>query len=102
MRKQQVDKTLGGRLRFMVGQPGTLVGLDDHVLRLPGIAHHEVQPHHRYLQCPRSAHGSVCQYRVQAFGHVFQGAAGVQVGGAPHGQALVGGQYVVIAKACRP
>ncbi|MCY1294469.1 hypothetical protein D9M70_437660 [compost metagenome] len=38
---------------------------------------------------------------MQTLGDVLQGTAGVQVGGAPHGQASASGQHVVIAVARR-
>jgi len=81
----------------MIGQPGPLVGFNDHVIRLLGIAYHEVQAHHRDFQRARRSHRRIGQHRVQAFGDVFQGATGMQVGRATHRQALAGGQHVVIA-----
>lgn len=87
-REEQVDETLGGRLRLMVGQADALVGFDEHIVGLVHGRHQQVEPDHRNVQRPRGAHGRLDQLGMQLGGDVFQRAASMQVGGAAHGQAL--------------
>ena len=44
--EQQVDEPLGGRLRLVVGEPGPLVGLDEHVVGARRRRHDQVEPGH--------------------------------------------------------
>ena len=98
MGKEQVDEALGGGLRFVIGQADPLIGFDDHVIRVLGIAHHQVQAYHGDVQGARGTHRRIGQYGVQAFGHVFERATGVQIGGAAHGKALPCRQHTVVAQ----
>src|SRR5690606_41255799 len=59
----------------------------------------QVQPDHGNIQRPRSLNSGFNQHGVQLLGDVFQGAAGVQVGGAAHGQMLAAGQDAVVVEA---
>lgn len=86
----------------MVGQAGALVGFDDHVVGLVGGLDQEVQAHHRYFQGPRGLDRGLAEGRMEGVGDVLEDAAGVQVGGAPHGQVFAAGQHVVVAIAGGP
>ena len=99
---KKIDEAFGGRLRLVVGQAGALVGFDDHVVGLVGGLDQEVQAHHRYFQGPRGLDRGLAEGRMEGVGDVLEDAAGVQVGGAPHGQVFAAGQHVVVAIAGGP
>ena len=88
MGKQQIHKPLGRRLRFMVGQPGALVGFDEYVLRLIGGRHHQVEADHGNIQRPRRAHGGIHQGGMQDRGDVFENPAGMKIRRTPYEQML--------------
>src|SRR3546814_11933481 len=59
-RKQEIDELLGGRLRFVIGEAGAFVRLDDAVMRLVRRAADEIetdQPHMQYCGRPDHRHG---------------------------------------------
>src|SRR3954470_21548219 len=82
--KQQVDEPLGGRLRFVVGKAGPLVGFDDHVFRTGRIRHQEVEPDDRDAERPCRCYGRLCKFRMQRRRHIVQSSAGVKIGRLAH------------------
>src|SRR3546814_2927021 len=66
--EQEIDETLGRRLRLMVGEAGTLVGLDDHIIRAVEFGNQQVEPHDRNFNGPRGADGGVAERGVHAVG----------------------------------
>ncbi|MNP15599.1 hypothetical protein D3C76_1079650 [compost metagenome] len=79
----------------MIGQPGALVGFDEHVLRLIGGRHHQVEADHGNIQCPRRAHRGVHQRGMQDRGDVFENPACVKIRCTTYEQMLARGQNAV-------
>src|SRR3546814_10957532 len=78
-RKQEIDELLGGRLRFVIGEAGAFVRLDDAVMRLVRRADDEIETDQRHMQYCGRPDRSRGKNRVQMLGDIMDGAAGMQV-----------------------
>src|SRR5690606_7280633 len=78
--------------RLVVGQPGTLVGLDQHVVGLVGGGDDHVQAGHRDVDGATGRDGRLRESGMQARGDVVDRASGVQIGGAAYSQRDAVGQ----------
>ena len=96
MGKQQIHKAFSRRLWLMVGQSGPLIGFDEHILRLIGGTHHQVEADHGNIQRPRGTHGGIRQCRVQNRGDVFENPAGVKICRTPYEQVLARRQNAAV------
>ena len=72
----------------MVGQAGTFVGFDEHVVGTVDGRYQEVETGHRQIEHVAGPHRRLSQNRVELGGHVMDGPSGVEVGGSLDGQGL--------------
>ena len=100
-RKQQVDEFLRCRLRLVVGESGTLVRLDEDMLRAGRIGHQQVEAGHGDVQRAGGRDRRGDDLGMQLGGDIVDGATGVQVRGPPHPQFLPLRQHVVHRVAAR-
>jgi hypothetical protein len=83
------------RLRLVIGQPGALVGFDEHVLVARHVGHQKVDAGDLDTDGLGGDDGHPAQFWVHLGRHVVDGAALMEVGGPANPQPLTFGQQVV-------
>ena len=75
--KEQIHEPLRGGLWLMIGQPGSLVGLNDDVVLSRGARDEQIKPYDGNIERTAGGNRNISQMCGQLVGHIMQRTASV-------------------------